>query len=159
MSIKPGDGDFTKENIYADFDPAILIEKGLEAQAIAQTLALPHIKSGEYEGSFEGFLEYASNGHPYYRLYNDDPASLSIEFGTAHAAGQHILGRTMDALGDDHVYVDTSKLKSPLKEHTAEETKAHQAAIDEARRLSKKAKRAAARKLARQIAENERRED
>jgi hypothetical protein len=122
MSIKPGDdGDFTKTSIYADFDPAILLALGAEAQSIAESLAAPHVKTGAFEASFHGSLEHAKNGHPYFRLTNDDPAALSIEFGTAHMGGLHILGKAMDALGDDKTYTDTSK-------HTARNTVAGEAA-------------------------------
>lgn len=147
MSFDPNDtGDFSKKSIYEDFDPALLVEKGLELQAVAMALAAPHVKTGEFEGSFDGFLEHASNGHPYFRLYNEDPAALSIEFGTAKTAGQHILGRAGDAIGNDRVYVDTSGV-APIKAHTAEETKDHQKLIDEVHRRAKaartRAKRAA----------------
>lgn len=143
MSFDPADtGDFNQKSIYEDFDPALLVEKGLELQAVAMTLAAPHVKTGEFEGSFDGFLEYASNGHPYFRLYNEDPAALSIEFGTAKVKGQHILGRAGDALGNDREFVDTSHITP----HTAEETKDHQALLDKVRKNAKAARRRAAKK-------------
>lgn len=74
---------------------AIVDEKTDEVYAAAKGFAAGHVETGEFEASLHKVTGRYSTGRPYGRVYSDDPAALSIEFGTQHSSAVRALGRAI----------------------------------------------------------------
>lgn len=93
------DPRFNKKAVYqSEAWDEVFTVRGEEGLATALQLAGEHVKTGSFEAHMHGEFSRAKNQHPYYRISNDDPAAVSIEFGTAHTDGLHVLRRTLDAM-------------------------------------------------------------
>lgn len=77
---------------------SILSEKGDEVRAAALAYAAPHIRTGEFESSIRKEDGTYRTGRPYSRVISDDPAVLSIEFGTKHSEAVRALGRAIRSI-------------------------------------------------------------
>jgi hypothetical protein len=77
---------------------AQLSEAGDEVLAAAKTIAAEHADTGEFEESMHKVDGEYSTGRPYSRVYSDDPASLSKEFGTSHSEPIRALGRAIRSI-------------------------------------------------------------
>lgn len=77
----------------------ILEDEGRVKQAEAVRLAAAHNLTGDFQRSIKGELLKAKNGRPFYRIWSDDPAAMSIEFGTKKRAASRVLGRAIEKWG------------------------------------------------------------
>jgi hypothetical protein len=78
----------------------MLEDQGHVKQSEAVRLAAAHNRTGDFQRSIKGELLKAKNGRPFYRIWSDDPAALSIEFGSKNRAASRILGRAIEKWGD-----------------------------------------------------------
>jgi hypothetical protein len=76
----------------------MLSEKGDEVRAAALAYAAPHIRTGEFEESITKQDGTYHTGRAYSRVQSDDPAVLSIEFGTKHSEAVRALGRAIRSI-------------------------------------------------------------
>ena len=74
---------------------SILDEAAEEVLAAAKGLAEEHVRTGEFLDSIHRTSGKYRTGRRYARVSSDDPAALSIEFGTAKSAPLRILGRAI----------------------------------------------------------------
>ncbi|MEU7096056.1 hypothetical protein [Kitasatospora aureofaciens] len=77
-----------------------LEETGAEILGNAKANAERFTKSGEFLDSISGGLRRSKKGRPFYRVQSDDPAALSIEFGTAKQEPKRALGRAIEVYKD-----------------------------------------------------------
>lgn len=73
----------------------IVAGNGAKVLAAAEGFAAEHVESGEFLESLKLTTGHYRTGRPYARVSSDDPAALSIEFGTANNAAQRVLGRAI----------------------------------------------------------------
>lgn len=78
----------------------LLVDGGEAVEAEARRLAGQYNRSGDFQRSIQGGLFFSSNGRPFYRIWSDDPAAWSIEFGTAKDKAHRVLGRAIGKWGD-----------------------------------------------------------
>jgi hypothetical protein len=83
------------EWLRSDDVEQIVREKGDEVLAAAHGFAAEHVDTGHFEESLRKVDGHYSTGRPYSRVYSDDDASLSIEFGTKHSEPVRALGRAI----------------------------------------------------------------
>lgn len=74
---------------------AILDEAAEEVLAAAKGLASDHVRTGEFLESLHRSSGTYRTGRRYARVSSDDPAALSIEFGTAKSEPLRVLGRAI----------------------------------------------------------------
>jgi hypothetical protein len=84
-----------REFLASDRLAELVDEAGEQVIEHARELAAGHVESGDFLESLQKTSGHYRTGRPYARVYSDDPAALSIEFGTANAAAQRILGRAI----------------------------------------------------------------
>ena len=87
--------DWQRELFRDERIRAQLSEGGDEVLATAKAIAAEHAETGEFEQSLHKVDGTYATGRPYSRVYSDDPASLSIEFGTSHSQPVRALGRAI----------------------------------------------------------------
>jgi hypothetical protein len=85
----------------------MLEDEGESKRDEAIRLAGKFNRTGNFQRSIKGELLSASNGRPFYRVWSDDPAAISIEFGTKNAPAHRVLGRAIDK------WKDVNTLKHP----------------------------------------------
>jgi len=76
----------------------IVREKTDEVDAAAHAFAAQHVETGAFEESLRRVDGHYSTGRPYGRVYSEDPAALSIEFGTQHSTAVRALGRAIRSI-------------------------------------------------------------
>lgn len=90
--------DFIRQIMRSDEARRLVDEKTDEVLAAAKTLAAAHTDTGHFEASLHKKTGSYSTGRPYGRVYSDDPAALSIEFGTQHSTAVRALGRAIRSI-------------------------------------------------------------
>lgn len=90
---------------------SMLEDQGGAKRDEAIRLAGQYNRTGSFQRSIQGELLRASNGRPFYRIWSDDPAALSIEFGTKSNAAHRILGRAIEKWGDVNTMNHPTKRK------------------------------------------------
>lgn len=90
------DPDWTAEELFPSPELAEMLEDmGESLVETARSTAGEYNRTGAFQASIQGALFKSSNGRPYYRVWSDDPAAYSIEFGTAKDAPHRVLGRAI----------------------------------------------------------------
>lgn len=69
---------------------------GQEILAAAKSNAETFKVTGQFLDSIKGELLRSKKGRPYYRVSSNDPAALSIEFGTAKRPAHRALGKAIE---------------------------------------------------------------
>ncbi|WP_157536537.1 DUF5403 family protein [Kitasatospora mediocidica] len=69
---------------------------GQEILAAAKANAAAFRNTGAFEDSIKGELMKSRKGRPFYRVSSNDPAALSIEFGTAKRPAYRALGKAIE---------------------------------------------------------------
>ncbi|MGH6656628.1 MAG: hypothetical protein ACRDVE_15670 [Actinocrinis sp.] len=87
----------------ADFigsDPVreVLDEKAEQVEVAAKGIALEHADTGHFAESIHHTRGKYGSGRAYGRVYSDDDASLSIEFGTHQSTPVRALGRAIRSI-------------------------------------------------------------
>lgn len=86
--------DFMRSDQLAE----IIDGKGEEVEIAAKALAAEHVVTGRFDESIHRNSGHYSSGRPYSRVSSDDPAALSIEFGTQHSTAVRALGRAIRSI-------------------------------------------------------------
>jgi len=90
------DPDWIKEELFESPELIDMFdEMGESVLTSAREIAGQYNRTGQFQASLRGAVFRASNGRPYYRVWSDDPAAYSIEFGTAKDAPHRVLGRAI----------------------------------------------------------------
>jgi hypothetical protein len=95
------DPDWITEELFESEDLIeILEDMGAALTESARSIAGQYNRTGQFQASIQGSIFKSSNGRPYYRVWSDDPAAYSIEFGTAKDAPHRVLGRAIGKWSD-----------------------------------------------------------
>lgn len=75
---------------------ALVVDAGEAALGRARAGAARIAETGDFAEHMSGDLHHSRKGVPWYRVANDDPGALSIEFGTAHEPAHRVLGKALE---------------------------------------------------------------
>lgn len=98
---------FGEEVLCSGFMQIEMLRRAYQVADRAVELASPHFDATDTDGdhylshfSVDSGVQHRKTSRAYGRVTNDHDAAIDIEYGTAHAPRQRILGRALDSAGD-----------------------------------------------------------